>query len=452
MSSPREFDPAFRADLNALLETRNEPLLRTLLAQLHPADLADVLEHIDADDRTYVFGLMAEDDRPQALAEMEDGARETLLPTLSTTELAPLVEELSSDDAADLVQDLPQRIAEEVLAEISPSESEKVRRLLDFDEDTAGGIMAAEFVAVPEEAPISEAIDRIRRAGEELEDIPQVFVVDAQQRLRGMLSLRSILLSDPKRPVHELVDTDVRSVPTDLDQEEVAELVRKYDLAVVPVVDDTQRLVGQITVDDILDVYDEEAGEDIARLSGGLQEESPADSVLSVSLNRLPWLALGLGGGILAAWVISRYTGSLEAALQISFFIPVIAAMAGNVGIQASATMVRGLATGEIYRANSAARLVKEIGVGLLNALVLSGVLLLIVTLWLGTINLGIVVGISIAVAMVCAAIIGSAVPLMLGRFGIDPALATGPFVTTTSDILGLTIYLALTTLLLSRI
>lgn len=452
MTANREFDPTFQADLAALLETRNEALLRALLSQLHPADLADALEHVDAEDRAYVFTLIANEEQSQAVAEMEEGARESLLQELGADRIAPIVEDLSSDDAADLVQDLPTELAQEVLAGLSPIDSRRLKKLLGYDEDTAGGIMATELVAVPEDAPVSEAIDRIRRAGEEIEDIPHVFVVDSERRLAGMLSLRNILLSRPDRPVREIVDRDVRSVPTDLDQEEVAELVRKYDLTVVPVVDDRQHLVGQITLDDIIDVYDEEAGEDIARLSGGLQEESPADSVWRVSRNRLPWLVLGLGGGVLSAWVISHFSGSLEAALQISFFIPVIAAMAGNVGIQASATIVRGLATGEIYHTNSWPRLGKEIGVGLLNALVLSGLLWAIVTLWLGTWHLGLVVGISLSAAMVCAAVIGSAVPLLLGRFGIDPALATGPFVTTTSDILGLTIYLTLTSMLLGSL
>ena len=452
MTANREFDPTFQADLAALLETRNEALLRALLSQLHPADLADALEHVDAGDRAYVFALIGNEEQPQAVAEMEEGAREALLQELGADKIAPIIEELSSDDAADLVQDLPPELAQEVLAGLGPLESRNLERLLGYDEDSAGGIMATEFVAVPEDAPVSEAIDRIRRAGEEFEDIPHVFVVDNERRLAGMLSLRNVLLSRPERSVSEIVDRDVRSVPTDMDQEEVAELVRKYDLTVVPVVDSQQRLVGQITLDDIIDVYEEEAGEDFARLSGGLQEESPSDSVWRVSRNRLPWLVLGLGGGTLSAWVISRFSGSLETALQISFFIPVIAAMAGNVGIQASATIVRGLATGEIYQTNSRGRLAKEIGVGLLNALVLSGLLWIIVTLWLGMWGLGLVVGISLSVAMMAAAVIGSAVPLLLGRMGVDPALATGPFVTTTSDILGLTIYLVLTSLLVGRL
>lgn len=449
MGGERVFDPAFHDDLQALLETRNEPLIRALLAELHPADLADVLEHLDVENRSYIFNLIPEKHSSQVLAEMEEGAREQLLQDLKASEIADLVEDLPSDDAADLVRDLSEDVAQEVLTEISPTESRKVRRLLRFPEDTAGGIMAAEFVAVPESESVSQAIDRIRKAGEEQGDIPHVFVVDDDGCLNGTLSLRDILLSRPSRSVREIASRDVRSVPAEMDQEQVAEMVRKYDLVVVPVVDDRGRPIGQITLDDILDVYEEEVAEDIARLSGGLQEESPADSVVDVSRNRLPWLLLGLCGGILSAWVISRFTGSLEKALKISFFIPVIAAMGGNVGIQSSAVVVRGLATREIDTANTRARLVKEVAVGALNALLLAAVLWVVVTLWLGEMALGVIVGVSLAVAMSFAAIVGSAVPVLLRRMGVDPALATGPFVTTTNDIVGLAIYLGLTSALL---
>ncbi|MCK4305022.1 MAG: magnesium transporter [Candidatus Eisenbacteria sp.] len=444
-----DFDPAFHDDLLVLIETRNDALIRTLLARLHPADLADALEHLDEKNRSYTFGLIPEGDRPQALAEMEEGARETLLEALKSADIADLIEELPSDDATDLLRDLPDDVAQRVLKEISPAESRKVHRLLEFPEDTAGGIMAVEFVAVPERENVAQAIDRLRKADEELGDIADVFVVDDAGRLSGRLSLRDLLLNHPSKLVGEIATGDVISVPAGMDQEEVAEIVRKYDLAVVPVVDEAECPIGQITMDDILDVYQEEAAEDFARLAGGLQDESPADSVVSVSANRLPWLVLGLLGGVLAAWVISHFTGSLRQALEISFFMPVIASMGGNVGMQSSAVIVRGLATGEIDRANTRDRLVKEILVGLINALLLAAVLWLVVTLWLQEIKLGVVVGISLAFTMAFAAFVGSGVPLLLRRLGIDPALATGPFVTTTNDVLGLSIYLGLTSLLL---
>ncbi len=452
MEGNREFDQAFHDDLRALLETRNESLIRALLAGVHPADLADLLEHLDDDSRAYLFDLLPETDGPQALAEMEDGARERLLQELEPPEIAELLRDLPSDDAADLIQDLPEEVVPRVLDLLPKADAGTVRRLLRFSEDTAGGRMAAEFVAVPEGERISQAIERIRRAGEEQGDIPHVFVVDEEGRLSGTLSLRDILLSHPDRRVGEIMQREVRSVHTGMDQEAVAELARKYDLALVPVVDHRGVPVGQITLDDILDVVEEEASEDFARLSGGLQEESPVDSIWTVSRNRLPWLFLGLLGGILSAWVISRFSGSLREALQISFFIPVIAAMGGNVGIQSSATVVRGLATGEIDQTNRSNRLVKEIAVGALNAILLALVLWAIVTLWLGEFALGIIVGVSLSVSMAFAAMVGAAVPLLLRRFGIDPALATGPFVTTTNDILGLAIYLALTSSLLGWI
>jgi magnesium transporter len=446
---PVEFDPAFHDDLKVLLETRNENLIRSLLATLHPADLADVLEHLDEESRSYVFGLLPDKESSQTLVEMEEGARESVLQDLAASEIADLVEEMDSDDAVDLVRDLPDDVAQEVLTDLSPDDARNVRRLLEYDEETAGGIMATELVKVPESGRIQDAIDRIRVAGEELGDIPHIFVVDSEGRLSGYLSLRDILLTSPTAPVSDIVNRDVRSVPAELDQEEVAEVVRKYDLAVVPVVDNQGLPIGIITHDDILDVYEEEASEDIARLSGSLGEESPADSIFDVTRNRLPWLFLGLVGGTLAAFVISYFTKSLKEALQISFFIPVIAAMGGNVGMQSSAVIVRGLATGEIHQANTRMRLIKEIIVGCINALLLSLVLWAVVFFWLDDFSFGLAVGISLAAAMIIAAFIGSSVPIALRRIGIDPALATGPFVTTTNDILALTIYLILTTVLL---
>ncbi|MFH1143800.1 MAG: magnesium transporter [Candidatus Eisenbacteria bacterium] len=444
----------FHDDLRALIATRNEQLLRALLAQLHPADLADVLEHLDEEDRVFVFGLVAPTERPQAVAEMDEGVRERLLGELKTSEIADLVEELDSDDAVDLVQDLSAEVAEQVLTEVSDAESRRVRRLLAYPEDTAGGIMAAEVVAVPERDTVAQAIERLRAAGEAQADIPHLFVVGENGRLRGTLRLRDMLLSDPHRSVGEITQREFWSVPATMDQEEVAELVRKYDLAVVPVVDERGRLIGQITLDDILDVYEEEASEDFARMSGGLTDESPHDSWLSISRNRLPWLFLGLAGGTVSAYVISHFVPGFDFqdALQVAFFIPVITAMGGNVGMQSSAMMVRGLATGEIAEATSRSRLLKEIGVGALNAIVLALVLWAIVSLWLGRWRLAAIVGVSLSCSMTVAAAIGSAVPLALKRLGVDPALATGPFVTTSNDIIGLSIYLGATTLLLGWI
>lgn len=450
MDEPRLYNREFHDDLEALLATRDQALIGSLLAELHPADLADVLEHLDDEKRGYVFGLIATGDRSQVLAELEDGIRERLLEQLPPAEIADLIEVLESDDATDIVQDLSAERAEEVLSEIGLPESRDVRRLLAYPEDTAGGIMATEFVAVPEDGTVAQAIEQLRRGGEAQGDIPYLFVVDSRRRLSGWLSLRDIILSDPQRGVAELLDREIRSVPATMDQEQVAELVRKYDLAVVPVVAEDGRLIGRITLDDILDVYEQEASEDFSRLSGALQEESPADSIVTISRNRLPWLMLGLLGGILSAFVMSRHTTSMHQAVEIAFFVPVIMAMGGNVGIQSSATVVRGLATGEIREPGSFARLLKEILVGALNAFLLAAALWLIVTVWLGKGKLAAVVGISLALSMTFAAAVGSAVPLLLRRIGIDPALATGPFVTTANDLVGLIIYLTATTTLLS--
>jgi len=327
--------------------------------------------------------------------------------------------------------------------------SEELEKLLPYPEDTAGGLMALEFVAVKADASVKDAIDTIREKREEVENLYYIWVVDDLGKLVGVISLKDLVLEPTDRKISDIMNSEVISVHVDTDQEEVARLVKKYDLVAIPVVGDDQRLAGRITHDDIIDVIEEEADEDISLMAGVIDQEIAEESTLKISRARLPWLIAGLFGGIIAAAVINQFESSLEKVLALSFFFPVIMAMGGSTGTQAATIVVRGLATGDISLMNIGKRLWMEMRVALVNALVCGILLALIVGTWVSDYGLGSVVGLALVLIIVNAGVIGSAVPMALKKWNIDPALATGPFVTTSNDILSLLIYLGLVTIYL---
>ena len=309
--------------------------------------------------------------------------------------------------------------------------------------------MALEFVAVRSGSTIQEAIETIRDKREEVENLYYLYVIDEFERLVGMISLRDLLLEPPESKVRQIMNPEVISVDVNKDQEEVAHLVTKYDLVSIPVVDEHRRLVGRITHDDIIDVIEEEVDEDMTLMAGVIRQEIAEESTLKISRARLPWLIAGLGGGIIAAVVINQFESSLETLLALSFFFPVIMAMGGNTGTQAATVAVRGLATGDISLVNMGKRLWMEMRVAMVNGFICGILLGGIVGFWLSDYGLGAVVAFSLMLIVLNSGFIGAAVPLVLKRWHIDPALATGPFVTTSNDILSLLIYLGLVTLFL---
>jgi magnesium transporter len=418
------------------------------LGDLHAADVAEILDHLDADEASAVFRLLDDHRAAEVLEDMSEPARHDLLEKLSTKRVAAVIHEMVSDDAADVLGELPPERADRTLALLSKEARDEVRPLLQYDEESAGGIMAAEVIAVREEALAAEAIESIRDQANEVGDLHYVFTTDRHGRLVGVLDLKELLLSRPGVPVSAIMDRDVVSVRPDADQERVANLARKYDLMAVPVVDQQGKLVGRITIDDLVDVMTEEASEDISRMAGTDPEELGQHSVLAVSKLRLPWLITGLGGGIAAAVALSHFETSLQNVIALAFFVPVITAMAGNAAMQSSAIMVRGLATGELTTRDAWPSTRRELGVATLNGLVCGTLSAVIAGIWRGT-GLGLVVGSAMLTVVLMATVIGSTVPLALKRLGVDPALATGPFVTTTNDILGILVYLVLATQLL---
>ncbi len=430
-------------------EEGNRQGLKKLIDDMRAADLADLIEYLDPEERLFIFNLLEPDGAGEVLVEIETPVQERILKGLDNQAITEIVQGLDSDDAADLVGDLPDDRAREIIERVGDEVSEELGKLLPYPDDTAGGIMALEFVAVKADASVKDAIDTIREKREEVENLYYIWVVDDLGKLVGVISLKDLVLEPTDRKISDIMNPEVISVHVDTDQEEVARLVKKYDLVAIPVVGDDQRLAGRITHDDIIDVIEEEADEDISLMAGVIDQEITEESTLKISRARLPWLIAGLFGGIIAAAVIKQFESSLEKVLALSFFFPVIMAMGGSTGTQAATIVVRGMATGDISLVNIGKRLWMEMRVALVNALVCGILLALIVGTWVSDYGLGSVVGLALVLIIVNAGVIGSAVPMALKKWNIDPALATGPFVTTSNDILSLLIYLGLVTIYL---
>jgi magnesium transporter len=436
--------------VKTLISEKSQLPLKKLIDEMPPADAADLIEHLDHDERLHIFDLLKPEGAGEVLLEMEAPVQERILSDLDNEAITEIVQELDSDDAADLVGDLPAERARQIIETVGEDVSSDLRTLLPYPEDTAGGIMALEYVAVNAESTVQEAIETIRKKREEVENVYYLFVVDDRQRLVGVVSLKDLVLETPTRKVKEIMNPEVISAYVYNDQEEVAHLVKKYDLVSIPVVDEHHRLVGRITHDDIIDVMEEEADEDIALMAGVINQEITEESPFKISRARLPWLLVGLFGEILAATVISRFETSLAKIVAVSFFFPVIMAMGGNTGTQAATVAVRGLATGDISIMRIGRRVWLEIRVAVLNGAVCGAILGLIIGFWLSDYRLGAVVSISLIIVMLNSGLVGAGAPLILKRLNVDPALATGPFVTTSNDVFGLMIYLSIVTLFLS--
>lgn len=445
-----EVDGDLVNDIAALLNSGTDGMVRNLVADLYPADLALLLSHLSTEGAERLFHLLPNEKAGLVLAELDDSFRARLLEEAHTDRLTELLEHLETDDAADVLADLPADVAFEVLPRLE--DSEDVRELLGYDEESAGGIMGREFVAVPLNWTVGEATEELRRKADAVQDVYAVFVVDDEQKLVGTISLKKLLLTAASTPVSEIMDTDVITTTPEVDQEEVGRIMQRYDLVSLPVVGPNGRMLGRITIDDIVDVIREEAEEDIQLMSGMSGSEEPTDSVYRIIKGRLPWLLVGMFGAGLSGLVIGRFESALEQAVVLAAFIPIVMAMAGNAGIQSSAIVVQGLASGEVWSTDVMGRIAKELSVALLNGIVLAIVLgLAVLVLPIESTNisrLALTASLSMLTVIVLATIIGATVPILLQRFNIDPALATGPFITTSNDILGLAVFFLLATLI----
>ena len=435
--------------VKSLIDQQDHVALEKIIHTMKPADVADLIEHSGKDEGLFIFRLLGPEGAGEVLMEIEPPFQERILKELDSEAISQIVEELDSDDAADVVGDLPAKRAREVIEAVGDEVSEELEKLLPYPEDTAGGIMALEFVSVKAGATVRDAIESIREKREQVENLYYIWVTDNYQKLVGLISLKDLVLESPDTQISELMDPEVISINVKTDQEEVIHLAKRYDLVNIPVVDDSYRLVGRITHDDIIDVIEEEVDEDMSLMAGVIDQEITEASTLKISRARLPWLVAALFGGVLAAFIINQFESALEELIALSFFFPVIMAMGGNTGTQAATVVVRGLATGDISLMNVGQRLWMELRVALINGLICGLILGLIVGCWLKNFRLALIVNLALILIVLLSGLIGSAIPLLLKKLNVDPALASGPFVTTTNDILSLLIYLGLVTVLL---
>ena len=442
MSDKTEINNTYIEEVQALIENKESSELIDIIAKLHIADIAEIIENLSVKHAKYFYNLIAsEEDSATVLIELEDDTRENLLEDLSAKEIAAeVIENLATDDAADIIGELAEDKKEEVMSHIEDIEhASDISDLLCFAEDTAGGLMAKELIKVNKHWNTVQCLKEMRKQGGHVKNVYTIYVVDDDDKLLGLMSLRRLLLTERTTEVKNIMFTDIISVKATENNEDVANIMQKYDLVVLPVVDDLGRLLGRITVDDVMDVAKEEAEKDYQMASGISEDVESRDSVWELTRARLPWLLIGMLGGLLGAKVIGIF--DLERNFELACFIPLIAAMGGNVGIQSAAIVVQGLSNDSLKMGSIFQQLIKELGLGLLNGIICS-LTILAAAFGLGySIGLSITVSISLLAVIVFAALFGTFIPLTLKKYNIDPALATGPFITTINDVLGLFIY-----------
>jgi magnesium transporter len=444
-----ELTKVFLEELNDAVARNDRSWITVNILELHYADIAEILDQLDLHEAKYVYYCLSEDTQSDVLMELEEDVRDRFLASLSSKEMADQLENLDSDDAADILGELSEDKIQEVISQMEDDDAaEDIVDLLNYDEDTAGGLMQKEFIQARLDWPVNRCLVELRRQAEDVEQVFTIYVVDEMNRLVGLLSLKRLLFADPKQKIRDLcTDKNIISVKTSDSDEQVAKVMEKYDLVAVPVVDLQGKLVGRITIDDIVDFIKEEADKDF-QLASGISEKIESNStVWRISRARLPWLLIGMLGGILGAQVISGFESGISKIPALAFFIPLITAMGGNVGVQSSAIVVQSLAKGQDLFGTIAKRIAKEALVGIINGTLLA-VLIYGIAYVFGNSQLGMVVSISLFIVIFFAAIFGTLIPLILDKYNIDPALATGPFVTTLNDVLGLFIYFSVGMLL----
>lgn len=445
-----ELTKEFLERIRQAISSEDDQWIKQHITDLHFADIAEIMDELSMEQSKYLYYQLDEELQADVLMELEEEVRDRFLGTLSSKEMAEQLENLDSDDAADILGELPDDKIQEVISQMEDDEAaDDIVDLLNYDEDTAGGLMQKEFIQARLEWPVNRALVELRRQAEDVEQVYTIYVIDDLNKLVGVLSLKKLLFASPKTPIRDLYEgKNLIFVTTSDSSEKVAKVMEKYDLVSVPVVDLQGKLVGRITIDDVVDVIKEEADKDFQLASGISEKVESNSSVFRISRARLPWLLIGMLGGILSAQVISRFEANITHLPALAFFIPLITAMGGNVGVQSSAIIVQSLARGNDPFDSIFSKVGKEAIVGLVNGLLCSS-LIFGISYFFNDYRLALVVSISLLTVTIFAAIFGTMIPLILNRYKIDPALATGPFVTTTNDVLGLFIYFTVGLLLL---
>jgi len=432
--------------VNKLINTERTQLLKSILEPLKPVEIANILLQLKLKQQLVLLENLDRETSSEVLNNLQDSPSilGDIVEQISTDRLSNAIEDMPQDDAADFVGLLDDEKAEALLEELPEKDREELTNLLQYDEESAGGLMTPYVVAIHKDQTVAAAIKEIQKfvKKEGFELFYTAYVVDDHDHLIGTIGTTELLLAERHKLIENLMNPEVVAVDQDLDQEEVARIAQEYDLVVVPVIDKHLRLIGRITLDDLVDVIVDEYNEDMGHIAGTGDEEVSETSVLRASGDRLPWLLVGLFGGFLTAIVMSLYENALISLPDVTYFIPLVAALGGSIGIQSSSIVVRGLATGAIQTTDILVRLWKELRVAFLNGIICSFILAGMSWYLTDDVGRAITSGISLLIVVCFAAVVGSTIPIILKRMNIDPAIATGPFITTTSDIIGIAIYL----------
>ena len=431
------------------INSSDDKSILEIFSNYHHADIAEIIEELNSEDATYIIKLLDSEKTSDVLMELDDDYREKILKNLSIKEIAEEVEELDSDDATDIISELPEEKQKKVISKIIDAEHKAdIKELLKYDEDSAGGLMAKELIKVNENWTVTRCVKEMRSQASEVTRVHSVYVVDNDDILLGRLSLKDLLVANPKTKIKSIYKKNVDHVYDTDPAESVASTMQKYDLGAIPVVNKKKKLLGRITIDDIVDLIKEEAEEDYQLAAGILQDVDVDDTIFELTKARLPWLIVGLIGGIGAAFIMVGFDEILIKNEILFYFTPLIAAMAGNVGVQSSAIIVQGLANDDI-RGSINNRLFKETLLSILNGVILAILLFIFIYIWKADTNIALALSVALVAVVIVAGIIGTFIPLFLNKRGIDPAIATGPFITTSNDIFGILIYFMVAKLIL---
>lgn len=441
-----QIDEELLDNISDLVASRSSQSLLNIFMDIHPADIAEIINHVNTDDAVYLFNLLDIPTAGEVITEVDDNHREKILKRVDSHKIAAIIDNLDTDDATDIISELTDSVAEDVLKKIDPEDSVDVKALLKYPEDTAGGIMSSDFLYVLDDATVQDAIEVVKINSDDFDYIYHIYILDKNDIFMGLVLIKTLIINPPNTRLSEIMKTDIIYATPEMDQEEVAQMMKKYDLVAIPVLDENRTMLGRITIDDVMEVMQEEADEDLQKFAGLAEDQEYSDSIFRISRIRLPWLIIALVMELVAALVLSGYENIIQEMVIATFFIPVVMAMGGSSGTQAAIVMVRGLTTTDLWIGDSIKKLIKEFGVAFINGLVCGIILYLASTILfdqIESIKFTLVISVSLLSIIIVSTMVGAFIPLMLKKFGIDPAIATGPFVTTTNDILGLLIYLS---------
>ena len=438
-------------EISNLISNKKNKEIKKLVDGIHYADLAEIINELESTQRIYLIKIIDSDKTSDVLTEVDEDVREEILKTLSEKEIAGEIKELDSDDAVDILSELSDEKQEKVISLIKDeSITENIRELLNYDEDSAGGLMAKELISVNENWSVLKCLREIRKQAKDIKRVHSIYVLNKKKILIGRLSLKDLITSPSKIKIQEIYIPKVDYVHVNDSADEVAKLMSKYDLEAIPVVGDNNELLGRITIDDIVDFIKDEAEEDYLLAAGISNDVEADDSIFELTKARLPWLILGLFGGLGSVFILESFENIMASKelRALFFYTPLIAAMAGNVGVQSSAIVVQGLAN-DVIKGSLISRLIKEVSLTILNGLILSIIIILFGLIINQSLEMSITISVSMIFVIIVAALIGTSVPIILDKFGIDPAIATGPFITTGNDVIGILLFFYIAKLIL---